>query len=126
MSAVKVSTSAGRVARGVVAAKTFRKGETIEVAPVIIVPRSQGAVIRQTTIDNYAFEWGGGSLAIALGHGSLYNHSYSPNAEYDQDTKNRSMRFTAVRPIRKGEQITINYNGSPDCRDPLWFPVEDL
>jgi SET domain-containing protein len=126
MSAVKVSTSAGRVARGVVAAKTFRKGETIEVAPVIVVPRSQGAALKQTKIDDYAFQWGGGSSAIALGCGSLYNHSYSPNADYEQDTKNLCMKFTALRPIRKGEQITINYNGNPDCADPLWFPVEDI
>ena len=126
MSAVEVSTSAGRVARGVVAAKAFRKGDLIEVAPVIVVPRSQSTVLKQTKIDDYAFQWGGGSLAVALGCGSLYNHSYSPNADYDQDTKNLSMRFTAIRPIPKGEQITINYNGSPDCPAPLWFPVEDV
>jgi len=126
VSAVRVSKSAGRTARGVVAAKSFRKGETIEVAPVIVVPRSQGAVLKRTKIDDYAFQWGGGSLALALGCGSLYNHSYSPNADYDQDTKNRCMRFTAIRRILKGEQITINYNGNPDCAEALWFPVEDI
>ena len=126
MIAAKVSTSAGRAARGVVAAKTFRKGESIEVAPVIVVPQSQGAALKQTKIDDYAFQWGGGSTAVALGFGSLYNHSYSPNAQYHQDTTNQCMKFVAIRPIRRGEQITINYNGSPDCPAPVWFSVEDI
>ncbi|MFM8476053.1 MAG: SET domain-containing protein-lysine N-methyltransferase [Planctomycetaceae bacterium] len=60
--------------------------------------------------------------AIALGFGSLYNHSYSPNARYD-DVGRQIKEYKALRDIQKGEEITINYNGSEDCMDPVDFDV---
>jgi uncharacterized protein len=51
-------------------------------------------------------------VAVVLGYGSLYNHSYKPNAYY-RDRRNRVKEFIALRDIAAGEEITINYNGSP-------------
>ena len=33
------------------------------------------------------------------------------------------MTFTALRPIEAGEEITVNYNGSPDDPAPVGFKV---
>ena len=61
-------------------------------------------------------------LALALGYGSLYNHSYRPNARYD-DVGQRTKLFTALRAIEPGEEITINYNGDPEDGSPVGFEV---
>jgi SET domain-containing protein len=45
--------------------------------------------------------------------GTLYNHSYQPNAQFIRDYPRRLMNFVAVRPITPGEEITINYNYYP-------------
>ena len=63
----------------------------------------------------------GRAPALALGYGSLYNHSYRPNARYE-DVGPRTKSFLAIRDIG-GEEITVNYNGKPRSRTAVWFDV---
>jgi len=36
------------------------------------------------------------------------------------------MVYRALRPIKKGEEITVNYNGEPDDKTPIdWFEVKN-
>jgi hypothetical protein len=101
--------------RGVFARRLIRRGEVIERTPVLMLPAG-------AALGDYCFEWGEGTWALALGYGSLYNHSYSPNARYD-DLNSRTKVFTALRDIDAGEEITVNYNGDPEDRSPVWFEV---
>ena len=64
----------------------------------------------------------GASWRLALGYGSLYNHSYRPNARY-VDLSERTKLFTAIRDIAAGEEITVNYNGEPEDQTPVGFDV---
>ena len=61
---------------------------------------------------------------MALGYGSLYNHSYQPNARYD-DGRGQTKIFMAIRDIALGEEIVVNYNGEPDDKTPVWFKVQE-
>src|SRR5436305_320986 len=62
--------------RGVFARRPIREGEVIERVPVIVLPVGE---IRTpdgwTTLGDYCFLWDRGTVAVALGYGSLYNHS---------------------------------------------------
>lgn len=58
-----------------------------------------------------------------MGHGSLYNHSYRPNAKYVRKVSEGVIDFVAVRDIEVGEEITVNYNGYPGDNEPVWFDV---
>jgi hypothetical protein len=114
--------------RGVVAERAFRAGETIERPPVLVVPGDEAAFVRQTRLNSYYFEWGDDckQAAIALGYGSLYNHSYSPNARYEFREPEECLEFVALRDIAPGEEITINYNNlGPSAANPLKFAVEE-
>jgi SET domain-containing protein len=113
--------------RGVFARAAFAKGDLIEAAPIILIPAEQWHFIEPTVLALYIFNFGpeGEHAAIALGYGSLYNHSYSPNAEYIKNWEDRLIRFVAVRNIEKGDEITVNYNGSPDNQNPIWFDVKE-
>lgn len=95
--------------RGVFAGRAFRKGEVIEVCPVIRVGASDGAV--SGGLAHYVFKWGAGGLelAVALGYGSLYNHSPDPNARFTPRTTRDDVVFRAARDIAAGEQIFIDY-----------------
>ena len=106
--------------RGVFARRSIRKGEEIERVPVLVysVEESEAGTI----LPHYCFAWGKGTVALALGYGSLYNHSYRPNARYD-DVGPRTKTFTALRDIAAGEEITVNYNGNPRSRAKVWFEV---
>lgn len=78
-----------------------------------------------TQLYNYYFAWGEASeeAAIALGYGSLYNHSYTPNAKYRKDFDNNLLKYICIRDIQKDEEITINYNFDPEDKTPVWFEL---
>ena len=75
--------------RGVFATTRFARGATIEFAPVILIPAEQWPHIEPTVLALYIYNFGPTAeqehAAIALGFGSLYNHSYRPNAQYIKD-----------------------------------------
>ena len=113
--------------RGVVAGRRFGRGELIERAPVVVLSPADWDVARQTNVARYCFLWGRGGhqAGIALGTGSLFNHSYTPNALARPLVRERLMEFVALRDIEQDEEITINYNGDPDDRAPVGFRVRE-
>ena len=52
-----------------------------------------------------------------------YLTSYTPNATFTNNMDNLTIDFEAIMDIKGGEEITINYNGSPDDLSSLWFDV---
>jgi SET domain-containing protein len=121
-SAIEVKSIRGK-GRGVFARRPIAEGEIIERVPVIVLPAGQvGEEPERHPLADYVFEWGPRTVALALGYGSLYNHSYEPNARYE-DIGGRTKIFIALRDIPAGEEITVNYNGQPEDRTPVWFDV---
>jgi uncharacterized protein len=114
-----------RYGRGIFASRTIQKGELIHQAPVIVCPGDQYKKLKKTVLRNYYFNWGENydHVAIALGYGSLFNHSYSPNAMFENNLKEETVDFIALKRIKAGEEIFVNYNGDPDDKGPLWFDV---
>jgi hypothetical protein len=109
--------------KGVFAAKPIEPGEVIEICPVLLFPKSELPHIRKTILDDYYFDWGRDDewFAVALGFGSIYNHSYTPNAEYDMDFEADTIDFFCIKPIQAGEEILVNYNGFPEDQTTVWF-----
>ena len=115
-------TNAGR---GVFAKEKIRSGELIESCPTLVLhgPKDRRN-LRKTGLVNYYFLWGldHDRVAICLGWGSIYNHSFSPNARYEKMTNDDRMDFYALCDIETGEEITVNYNGAPTDTRMLRIP----
>jgi SET domain-containing protein len=112
--------------RGVFAVRRILAGELIERAPVIRVPSQQWKHVEKSVFFDYLFAWEdatGDETALALGYGSIYNHSYSPCAFYVKDYAGLTVDFIALNQIEPGDEITINYNCDPNNQDPLWFEI---
>ena len=107
--------------RGVFAARYINKKEIIEVCDLILLEESELHHLNKTILGNYTFSWRNKYGALALGNGSLYNHSYEPNAKYIQEYKENKLKFVAIKDIKKGEEILVNYNGNPENKDKVWF-----
>ena len=109
--------------RGMFATRRLVKGELIERAPIVAIDEKKWPNAAKTILSNYAFDWGEKDehAAIALGYISIYNHSYSPNAQLEQMLDELMMEMIAIKDIQAGEEITVNYNGDPANQDPLWF-----
>ena len=109
--------------QGVFAARNIEAGEIIEICPILLFPRAELDAIRKTMLDDYYFDWGdeGDWYAVCLGYGSLYNHSYTPNAEYGMDFEANTIDFYCIKNIEAGAEILINYNGEADNQTKVWF-----
>ena len=83
--AIEVQAGQGQQGRvGLRKLRPIRKGEVIESCPVLVLPaEAVGNDEYKTGLHDYCFAWGRGTVALVLGYGSLYNHSYKPNARYD-------------------------------------------
>jgi SET domain-containing protein len=109
--------------RGVFAKRAYRAAELIEKAPVIPLEAKHWPAIRRTVLADHVFEWGRTRMALALGQGSLYNHSEHPNAHGEPRLRDGVIEFRAARPIEKGEEITIDYRGDETERS-VWFKAK--
>lgn len=109
--------------RGVFSAALIEEGSLIEICPVVICPAEDLPIIHSTKLHDYYFLWGEdqSECAIALGFGSLYNHSFDPNAMYMPDFDGGVISFYTLRDIPAGEEITVNYNGDPEDDNAVWF-----
>lgn len=112
--------------RGVYARRDIKKDEIIEKCPVIEVPKHDMANLRESILVTYFFYFGKNKerQAVALGFGSIYNHSYKPNARFKIKHTEKSIDFIALNDIKKDEEITVNYKyQNPKNKRPLWFDV---
>ena len=111
--------SAGKLGRGVFATKEFGQYALIERAPVLIVEDKRESVLIEqlTVLGSYVYAYDENTICLALGFASLYNHSFRPNAEYC--VYDEWIDIIALRDIKAGAQIKINYNGNPKDRTPI-------
>lgn len=94
--------------RGMYAKADVPEGAVLWRDPVVVFPMPETATLEATALRDYYFVIDGTAF-ICLGFGSLVNHSGDPNTDCDLDRDRRELVFTAVRPIRAGEQITFDY-----------------
>lgn len=124
--AIEVKRINTKIGRGVFALRDFKEGEIIEKCPVINITVKERKHCEKTILNYYVFPWKSTrSGCIVLGYGSIYNHSFDPNADWKQNFKEGVMTYKAIKDIKKGEEILINYNGEPDDLTPIeWFEGE--
>ena len=111
---------------GVFALKDIKEGEIVESAPVLIFDTKGRKNLEKTLLSHYIYPWRSTrGAALVLGYGSIYNHSFSPNADWKQNFKTKCMVYRAIKPIKKGDEVTVNYNGEPDDNSEIdWFDVK--
>jgi SET domain-containing protein len=107
---------------GVFATRAFAAGDSIERCPVVVVPAAERPLLDETNLYNYYFTWQDQAAAIALGYGSLYNHSPAPCARYLKIFGADTVEFAAVCNIDSGHEITVDYTDRG--KNPLWFPLQ--
>lgn len=112
--------------RGVFTNEPIPAGTVIEVSPVLVLSNSDTGIVDKTKLHNYIFLWGVRETrsCIALGFCSIYNHAYEPNCEYEMDFDAETMAIKTRRAIKKGEELSINYNGDVEDKSEVWFDVK--
>lgn len=109
--------------RGVFTDANIAANIIIEIATVIVMPKTDRVHLDKTLLHDYIFEWGEAKdqCCMALGNIPIYNHSYQSNCEYFMDYDEQTIMLKTVTDINADEEITINYNGDWDDKKQIWF-----
>jgi len=117
--------------KGAFAKKDIKKNTIIDVANVILIPNKDYKKIRKTVLYDYCYIWKDPKHktefdnAITLSISQFINHSFEPNIRYLYDYEINAIEFSAIREIKEGEELTVNYNGLANDKSPVWFNVLD-
>lgn len=115
----KISDEKGR---GVFALRDIKKGEVIEVSPVVTVS-AENVMENGEAPDGYLLQWDedteGEEFCMPLGYVMLYNHSADATMEMENDMVEYTITAKAARDIKAGEELTWNYS----CD--IWFDEEE-
>jgi len=106
-------------ANGLFASKDFKKGETIEVCPVLKIDSN----IKNNIINEYIFKSNNDNKhnLLAMGYCGLINHNKDAvNVTWTVSNDNKTIRFYCVKNIKKGEELFTNYG------DNYWKHRKDL
>lgn len=108
---------------GIFCTEDITRASVIEICPVLILEADYAEnIIAGHPLYGYYFEWMEHEKVLALGYGSLYNHSAHPNTSFETDYAHEHIIFRATRDIAAGEEILVDYHeGIPG--KPLWFDV---
>jgi hypothetical protein len=117
-----VLDAGGTKGRGVFALERITKGRVVERAPVLVFPSPEwDAHARHTLLAHYAFRWpprsapepgedvDKGAFALALGHGSLFNHSARPNVGWVRRAGDGVIEYVALEDVEAGKELLISY-----------------
>ena len=106
--------------RGVFASESIGAGEVVEICPVLIVPAVDLDALEATSLRDHWYGWGDdGDAAVAMGHGSFYNHADDASVTYEVHDELDALVMRARRDIAEGEELTIDYTGAGE--NELWF-----
>ncbi|KKP33090.1 MAG: hypothetical protein A2312_03625 [Candidatus Staskawiczbacteria bacterium RIFOXYB2_FULL_32_9] len=108
--------------RGVVALEDIEKDEIIEICPILFISKKEVDFIKNNSeILKYYYLWqyAINKYCLMLGYGSIYNHSLTPNADVDYNIKNPKnyLIFEAIKDIKVGEEILIDYEFDENKED---------
>lgn len=98
---------------GIFANEDIAKGEVFEITPILDVVKSKEEDLGREFLYDYRFAYNKNGkttkLVLALGYGSLYNHSDDPNANWKLNEVLDMFEFYAVKDIKRGQEILIYY-----------------
>jgi len=109
--------------RGVFTREKIAADVIIEESPVIVMGAEDRILLDKTLLHDYIFEWGinKDQCCMALGFVPVYNHSYKSNCEYFMDYEEETIQIKTICPVKRGEELTINYNGDWNNNKKVWF-----
>ena len=97
--------------RGVFTTRNIKKGEIIEVSPVVTMKSKN--VPKDEAPDGWVLDWDENNrnkkYALGLGYLMLYNHSAKPNIRLESDLEKNLITVFALRNIKAGEELAWNY-----------------
>ena len=103
--------------RGVYTTQDIPSSTLIHISPVILfaVQDSDASSCYHSVLKEYTYNWTNGCQALALGLGSMFNHSWNHNVGFVRDIKLGVLKYYTIRDVTADSELCINYGPN------LWF-----
>ena len=106
--------------RGVFTREFIPSRALIHISPVLILKGNDKDLSQQGILTNYTYNWfDSQQQALALGLGSMFNHSQKHNVGFIKDKNNTVIRYYTLQNVDAHEELFINYGPH------LWFNIEN-
>lgn len=105
---IKVEEKTGR---GLYANYDLKENVVLAFEELLVLNPDDSAIVNGTDLQYYTFVYNDIQDCLVLGSGELYNHSDNPNVAYRlvENDGRMKMAFFALREIKRGEQLFIDY-----------------
>ena len=100
--------------RGVFSHENIPKRTLIHVSPVLILAGQDNDLAQRTILNHYTYNWGK-DQAVALGLGSMFNHSRTNNVGFVRVKEKEIIEYYTLRDIPAETELCIYYGPH------LWF-----
>jgi SET domain-containing protein len=97
---------------GAFSSKRIPKGTIFNVTTLLVLSAKEARLMSGSSLEAYWYEFGTRGRAIALGLGSVMNHSDEPNCSYHFSKKRRTLSFYALHDIPAHQELTHDYGWS--------------
>lgn len=102
------SQEINKMGYGIFASEFISKDTIIEVSKLLLLTKP--SLPKQVSLlKNYFFNYDSKTSAIALGYGSIYNHTDDGMQTVDYTVKKNVMVYKTIKDVKKYQQLTINY-----------------
>lgn len=119
-----IEVRSSKYGRGVFAKNAISKGSIIETCPVILLPDNFENSETEAQLERFQFNWINGLKCLALGFGSIYNHSENPNALFLPNYENKTIVFIALENISADQEIFTDYGYQPKSNTAIEKKIE--
>lgn len=105
-------TQSEQYGREVTATEFIYQDDTVTLCELLVLDASDTVTVNTfTSLQWYTFKFNDIQDCLVLGCGEIFNHSDTPNVTYDlvESEGRTKMRFKALRDIKTGEQLFIDY-----------------
>jgi hypothetical protein len=100
--------------RAIIAERDVKAGEVVTNCELLVLSPEDTIKVNQTDLKWYTFVFNAETKqdCLVMGDGEIFNHDDNANVEYSLvNWDNRKlMQFKAVKDIKRGEQLFINYS----------------
>jgi SET domain-containing protein len=97
---------------GAFCTRAIRKGTIFNITSLLPLTANEAKLMSGSSLEPYWYAFGARGRAIALGLGSIMNHSNKPNCSYYFSKARRTLSFYALRSIPANEELTHDYGWS--------------
>ena len=94
---------------GAFCSRRIPKGTVFNITTLLPLTVRESKLMSGSSLEPYWYEFGTKGRAIALGLGSIMNHSEEPNCSYYFSRSRRTLSFYALRDIPANEELTHDY-----------------